>query len=463
MPGDPRELDSLKGKLNVLSGVLRLGHEAFQKPGIEAVASHIVNNSRMLSLYGRSCVIDMRGLSPAVLAVSGQPVPKQDSEYCSAIRKLASALPLLTAPLLLNASGTEGVSKAAADEAAGVFEGRPKASMFMIPLPCPAGDVGAGPAFLWSVEFFEGETPQDISILGLLAQHYAEALWHRAILRPGIFSGLLKLHELNPVRAVLIVVAIFFLCLCLIRVRQYAVSDFEIAPASESVSYSQLAGTLRKVLKANGEVAAVGDSILEFDTDELNFKLASALKEFEQVSAELDAARQKSFASPELIAKVQLLDIKREQDKVEIERTRWMLSKSILNAQVGGVVVMDERERMEGKAVRPGDKLFEIIPQDSLIAEIFLSERDASVIGRGMTVSLYLHTQPETPIHGELISVSPKPSLTDDRRFCYILKFKPEGSAGLICGMRGVARVGGEKVSLGYHLFRSVVLWWRKI
>ena len=32
---------------------------------------------------------------------------------------------------------------------------------------------------------------------------------------------------------------------------------------------------------------------------------------------------------------------------------------------------------------------------------------------------------------------------------------------GLRYGMRGVARVSGEKVKLGYYLFRSLVLWYR--
>ena len=34
---------------------------------------------------------------------------------------------------------------------------------------------------------------------------------------------------------------------------------------------------------------------------------------------------------------------------------------------------------------------------------------------------------------------------------------------GLRFGMRGVARVTGEKVKLGYYLFRSLVLWYRGV
>lgn len=461
MRQDQQEMDKLKGKLNVLSGVLRMGHEAFQKKSPAEVASHIVNNSRLLLDYVRSAVVDLRGLSPAVLAVSGQPSPKQDSEYCAALRRLVAALPPCREPVSLKAGDTaQGPS--AAEALATIFEGLPKAEMLILPLREPGVDEPC-PAFVWVVEFPEGAPSHALSVLSLLSQHYEEALWHRAALRPGAFDALLRLRELPPVKLAFGGAVALLIILFAVRVRQCAVADFEIVPTGHYVCYSQIEGTLRHVVKGNGEAVSAGDAVLEFDREELEFRLAKALKDFEQVSAEFDSTRQKSFSSQELIAKAQLLEIKRDQDAIEMERMRWMLSKSLLRAEVAGVVSMDDRERMEGRYVKPGEKLFEVIPPDKFVAEIALSERDASVIGKGTTVSLYLHTQPETPIWGELLSVAPKPVLTADRKYCYILRLKPDSSKGLICGMRGVARVGGERVSLGYHIFRSVVLWWRKI
>jgi hypothetical protein len=51
----------LKGKLNAISAVLKLGHEAFEKHTLQQLANHIVNNSRMVAPYERSALIDMRG------------------------------------------------------------------------------------------------------------------------------------------------------------------------------------------------------------------------------------------------------------------------------------------------------------------------------------------------------------------------------------------------------------------
>jgi hypothetical protein len=39
----------------------------------------------------------------------------------------------------------------------------------------------------------------------------------------------------------------------------------------------------------------------------------------------------------------------------------------------------------------------------------------------------------------------------------------PNLTPNFIYGMRGVARVKGREVSLGYYLFRNLILAWRKI
>ncbi len=457
------DLENLKGKLGALSGILRLGHDAFRKKDAEGVASHIVNNTKILFDYGRSALIDRRGVSAGVLAVNGQAAPKQDSECCSALRLLVSSLPPREGPVSLKASGENADLPEEAKEAlASLCAGHPDEEILVVPLPDP-GTPEREAGFVWVVEFFNGAPPQAVNILSLLAQHYAEALWFKAMKRPGVFDGLVRLKDLPPVKIAAIALVALALLLSCVRIRQYAVADFEIAPESESVCYSQLQGILKKASKANGETVKAGETILAFDVDELNFKLAAAVKDFEEISAELDATRQKSFSSPDLIAKTKLLEIKREQDRIEIDKTRWALSKAKLDAPIDGALVMEDKDKMEGKAVKPGDKLFEIIPSSSLLAEIFLSERDASVLGDDMSASLYLHTQPGATIRGKLVSVAPKPILTADRKYCYVLKFKPDDPKGLICGMRGVARLGGQRVSLGYHIFRSAVLWWRKI
>ena len=77
-------------------------------------------------------------------------------------------------------------------------------------------------------------------------------------------------------------------------------------------------------------------------------------------------------------------------------------------------------------------------------------------------VVLFLHTRPELPIDVRIISERFYPELTEQNIYSYNLKAEMVGKVpDLRYGMRGVARVTGPKVKLGYYLFRSLVLWYR--
>ena len=466
MPSE-QEFNNLKGKLNVLSGILRLGHEAFEKDALDTLGLHIVNNSRLLLNYDRATLVDMRGRSPSLTAVSGLPIPAQNSEYGTALRLFMSVFkaPEATCKLNLGSFDRKEAPTEALDFFKDLCDGRSTQDVFIIPLRPPGGKGGEKDVFVWVVEFFNGSNAAEESVIGLLAQRYAEAIWFKAgIPRKEFVPELISSKRMRPARLAMYFGVAIIIALVAFRVRQYAIADFEIAPDKESVCYSAIDGTLKEAVRTRGDYVKEGDVVIAFDTNELDFKLAAAEKDFELSSADLDMTGRKSFTTPDMIARAKLLSIKSEQDKVEIERCKWMLSKCTMRAPQAGVLIMEEREKLKGRPVRAGDKLFEVISPDSILAEIRLSERDASVLGDNMSIALYLHTQPERPMTGKVVSISPKPILTEDRLFCYVVKVKIDNPPEkLICGMRGVARVGGQKVSLGYYIFRSAVLWWRKI
>lgn len=463
-----QDLNNLKGKLNALSGVLRLGHEAFQKNSVNTVALHIVNNTRLISAYDRASLADMRG-RPLIEAASGQPILDQNSEFSVKMRQLLSCFTSLQTPLKLNEAffkESKDVPQGSQEAFKALTEEYPEADIMLIPLlPPPGGHrTGHSQCFILVLEFFKGVASAEENILTLLAQHYAEAIWHKTVKSRWNLRDFLEAKSLSSLKISVIFLCIFLVSLFAVRVRQYAVADFEIAPYRENISYSRINGIISKVMRENGSVVTKGESLVEFDRDEINYNLAAAIKSYEQTSAELDVNRQKSFNNSELLGKTRVLMLKKEQDSINIEKFKWMLEQVTIYAPENGVLSINGRDKLEGKPVRAGDKLCEIIIPSDLIAEIYLNEKDASVLGKDMAIDMYLHTQPETGLRGKVVSISPKPVLTEDRRFCYIVKVQPDlQNGGLICGMRGVARVGGERVSLGYYLFRSAVLWWRKI
>ena len=186
----------------------------------------------------------------------------------------------------------------------------------------------------------------------------------------------------------------------------------------------------------------------------------------EEANAEYEQVLKASFTDRENLGKLKVLAFKRDSAKIAIEEAKWYLAHSVVTAPVSGILAIAEgsADKLAGRALRLGEKQFDILSDKGMIAEIMVNEKDASVLEGNPRITLFLHTRPELPIPVKILSSRFYPELTEQNIYSYNVKAEMENNVpGLRFGMRGVARVTGEKVKLGYYLFRSLVLWWRGV
>ena len=460
---DNNEVKNLKGKLNVMSAIMRLGHEAFRRKGLVAVSGHIVNNSRLVVRYDRSALVDLRTGKARLITLIGQSEPSVNSEYSTQLLRLAEFFPDLTEKIVVTEELlAERQADATAMEAFRYLSANTQ-SLLLLPLREPNSEIGNTRLFLWVVEFFEPMPPTADAILALLAESYNEAVWSTVNARREWFSGWFKTKgKVTPVRVFQSLVLLFVLALIFGRINQNVAADFEVVPQDKQICYAPYDGVIKGLEQLNGRAVNKGSVLISYDTDELRFKLADAQKSFDETSAKADLIRNTSFTDNSKLGDIKLLEIQKEKEKINIEKMQWYLSRSKIVAGYNGIFVVENEDSWNGKAVRAGDELCQIFNPEVKIARVMLNERDASVLEGKLSITLYLHTRPESPMTGEIDSISPKPLLQKNGQFCYIIKIKMNRE-DLIFGMRGVARVSGGKVSLGYYLFRNVVLWWRRV
>lgn len=467
-PNPESELAALRGKLNALSAVIRLGHEAYEADGLDGWAGHVVNNSVMMLPYFRSALVDRRGALMRLVAVTGQSAVAENSEYARYVRTLVKAFPSLdkiveVTPALLE----EQNAPAEADEALAALSAD-AALIFLVPLR-PAGVKEAGePSFVWLVEFDKADSrPIAATLLGLLRDHYAESLdFMLNRRRPPLLARMFERRKfLHPSRIIFALVILFALSTVLVRIRQTVSAEFEVVPAIEHIGYSPFDGVIAKCNFKSGAAVKKGDEIIVFDIDERKFMLDNARNEFMRTGAQLDLVRQQSFNDPAKRAQLRLLELQREKANIEIERNQWYLDRGRVTASGDGVLEAGDTDKLAGRAVRPGEKLFEVLETREMVAEINLDEKNSSVLNNHTEITLYLHTRPEVPIGARILSVSGKPVLTARKTFCYLIRvdFAVPRDTEVICGMRGIARIAGERVTLGYYLFRHLVLWYRQL
>ena len=460
------QIKNLTGKLNVLSGILRLGHECYGKENLSDIALHVLNNTRLISEYDMACLIDYRKGETDIIGVMGHESVNQNSEYCINIKKIiAKSLPL-TEATEINIGDIRNEFENAEESLKNHLDTHSQGTMLLIPLYSPSKNDAFEGCFILVVEFFSGIGVTEKNKLTLLSKHYAEAIWYNVVhSRKTLFPKLLKYKKhLKPLKLIGCALFVLLLLLVFFRVNLNVAADFELIPTKKEIEYAPFSGKIGTVFYENGSHVRKGDTVIKYDNQELLYELSQVQNKYNRTSAELDLIRQKAFAKGEDLGKVKLVSLRRKAEEIEIEKLKWYLDKVSMKSKITGTVVVDRKEKLEGKVVQAGEKLFEIISQKDLEAEIMVNQRDASLLKKITSISLYLYAKPEEEITAGVISVSPKPELTQNRQFCYIVRVKLSKSPShLMYGMRGVARVEGEKVSLGYYLFRNAILWYRKV
>ncbi len=466
--GDPaRELLIAKGKLNALSAIIKLGHEGFQCSSLQDWAGHVVNNSLLAIKFDRSSVIDLRFALPSVLAVTGQPEPKANSEYTLALAALAKDFADIRKITLMDQTFlTENPHSAVTEEAANMlFES--SQAVYLVPIRPSGSDSDTPNTILWIVEFHtKDQAAMAPALLALLAEHYSESLFFILNERKNnVIKAMTDRSKwFRPSRIFLYIIVVFLLACILVRIPQKVSAEFEIIPEEAAIVYAPFDGTLEKCNFKNGDTINSGDTVLTYNLEERLFELANAKNEFNRITAQLNLAESAAFKDEEKRGQIPLLKLQQEKMQIDIDKNAWYVERGDVKAETSGILNIGDTDKLSGKAVRAGDLLFEVLNADHLIANIALDERYSSILKEQFEATLYLNTRPELPIASQILSVSPKPVLNEKRLFCYQIRVKPEiNSAELTWGMRGTARLSGSRVSLGYYLFRNLVLWYRQL
>ena len=457
-----QENTELKARLRALAAIVRLGRDAFVQPDLTAVGVHIVNNSRSLLVYERSSLLDMRGHS-RVIAEYAQVEIKQQTEHAQALRTLCAELEIGENALEVTPDNPPAEKLSAKARDARAFLTSSGTNLLIAPLRSNRSRTSVKEPFLWVLEYKDA-VPQHVGAsLTLLSADYGNALWMH-VPQSGFRHFFRWLRKITFMRVFLFLLLAFFVALFTVHVEHTVSAEFVVKPKSMFSAYAWFDGVVKACFFNDGDKVKAGDAILEYNTDRMRFQLTSAEASFKETDAEYVQESMASFTEKERLGRLKILVHKREQAQVAIAEAKWYLAHSVVRAPVSGILAITDgsADKLAGRAVRLGERLFDIFSDTGMIAEIMVNEKDASVLEGHPRITLFLHTRPELPIPVKILSSRYYPELTEQNIYSYNLKVEMENNVpGLRYGMRGVARVTGEKVKLGYYLFRSLVLWYR--
>ncbi|MDD3155769.1 MAG: HlyD family efflux transporter periplasmic adaptor subunit, partial [Victivallaceae bacterium] len=423
--------------------MLKYGHDLLDAKTVEDAAALGVSNSRGLLNFTTSTLLELVNGKAIILAQYGQVAVNPHSRLAVLQCKLAESLKFDGEPLTMTKAN--GLLPELAGDC------RVYLCLHLAP---PANTDGAGFSFVWLIEYENDIPTYAVNTAKLLAISLSEALHYQKLCKNRLWN--VKRHAKKRwgwAMLLLLLIGAMFL-----RVPENATAEFTLKAPEITSGYAWFDGPIAKCIRQDGSFVKKGDVVAEYDASQLEYRLGAAKSQLQETEAEFSLEQQNAFSDQSRLGQVKLLEARLTTMKVSVKEAEWYLAHAKIFAPSDGILALADgrAEQLAGKAVRTGDKLFDIMGGNGMTAEIPVNERDASILQKQLSATLFLHTAPETAIPVTILDVSHYPELTEQRTYCYKVRVRlPDHQSNLRYGMRGVAKISGGTVFLGYHLFKS--------
>lgn len=458
-PETQQNIRELTNRLKAFGVIFKIGREMSEAQDFSSAAAIAVNSTEILLHFRRSAIVECSGSSFSLAAQYAQVVPNGHSELAGFQLDICRELDLepgKSCLLQLGENSYSGRFNAALGELLQDDDG-----LIAIALPEPGFARGNGSRFIWLLEFSGTPANYVMPTVNLLAGGIGDALYAHKYCR-NISAAKRLTRGVSRFRILLGVLAVVLVAM-FIPVSEQVNAEFVLRAPEITGAYALFDGPIAECRKQDGERVKKGDVIAVYDTSQLRFRLDSARNRLAEAEKEYELENTASFSDRSRLGKVPLLAAKVDSAAVDVKEAKWYLAHSEIKAPADGILALADgrAELLRNRVVRTGDRLFDIYGGKGMSAEIRVDEKDSSILLGNITVRLFLYTQPEKAIRTRITDVRQYPEITEQNTWCYKVLADLQSDMPLRYGMRGIAKISGKKVSLGYFLFKNAVLYFR--
>lgn len=416
----------------------------------------LVNQTHRSIPYTQAILLQGDDLqAPKVVAVSDLPTVDYTSPYIAWAERLAKAVvaqgqanqPRLLGPESLDAElAAEWRSLELPDQ------------LLWQPLVVEARDNEAVGALLLLRDQAWSEAEQGIAQhLGATAGHALFALRRHQPFK-GIGQRLRQRRVLWGAAAALLVVMLW-------PVRLSTLAPVEVVAKDPLVVAAPLDGAVKRISVQPNQLVSTGEALAYLEDSELASREAIARQALSVAQAELKTVQQSGFMDPREKARLAELEAEVKLKAAEWQFARDRLARSTIKAEQPGVVVLDNPDDWKGQPVRVGERIMLVANPEQVELEVMLPVKDSIALAPGAAVKVFLDNDPLNAWSATLSHAGYTPRPTPDQQFAYRLVAQLEGPAGdrvPRIGLRGTAKVYGNKVSLFFYLFRRPITAFRQ-
>lgn len=225
-------------------------------------------------------------------------------------------------------------------------------------------------------------------------------------------------------------------------------------------------GVLDEIGARVGDRVKAGQTLLgALDATELSLRLTEASAQRDALLRQAEAARagpSSGGGSIGAIAESRLFEAQAKEADARVKLLESRIAKSRLVAPIDGVVVVGDIEKLRGAAVATGDTLFEIVPEEGLVATVAVPEARAADIAVGQRAALTPTGRPDQSIDAEVERIAPMAEVVNMQNVVRVrVRLTGEAPAWLRPGMEGVGGITTGRASLMRSWTRGATDWLR--
>jgi hypothetical protein len=228
----------------------------------------------------------------------------------------------------------------------------------------------------------------------------------------------------------------------------------ELVPANPATIRAPLDGVIADFAVRPNQAVIEGQPLFSFDQAPIGSKLDVAREALATAQAEYRQAAQMVLNDPRAKAQLATLLGKIAEKQAQASFLEGQAQRSRVLAPKAGVALFDDPSEWIGRPVQTGERIMQVAAGDDVEIEAWVPIGDAIPLADKATVHLYLSASPLTPLSGTLRYMSHRASARPDGSYAYRVRAKLDSLSGQRIGLKGTAKLVGDRVPLVYWMLR---------
>jgi len=239
-------------------------------------------------------------------------------------------------------------------------------------------------------------------------------------------------------------------------VRQSAIGNVEVSARDAMPITATQDGVIERVLVRPNQQVRNGTPLVRYDGTVVRSKLFVSQQTVGVAQAELDRATGKAFGDENARAELRTLRARVEEKSAETGYLDELAHRLEIRSTAVGVAIFRDAEEWTGRSVQSGERIMMLADPGKVWLTLYVPVEEAIPLGETPGIEFSLDIDPLRIRHARVVESAYEAVIMPDGRAAYLMHAVLEASDSLPrIGLKGVARIYGERSMLGYLLIRK--------